>query len=97
MNEDSVQKFKTHCINSSLRKNIKGDNINNSEKADKVTQESSKYIYGVLWACSLVLIWKHMWIIHLLPIPIAVYLIKHIGMNARRTFRRFRRFLHYLK
>lgn len=43
------------------------------------TEESSKYIYGVLWACLFMLMWKHTWIVHLLPIPIAVYFVKHIG------------------
>lgn len=42
-------------------------------------KESSKYIYGVIWACIMMVLWKNFWMLHFLPILIAIYFIKHLG------------------
>lgn len=57
---------------------VKGLTLESSHK-NTGTEESSKYIYGVIWSCVLMMIWKNLWIVQLLPIPIAIYFIKHLG------------------
>lgn len=76
---DSLQKLETRIHDSPVRKNTKGEDDSAAGEEDEM-EESSKYIYGVLWACLFMLMWKHTWIVHLLPIPIAVYFVKHIGL-----------------
>lgn len=44
---------------------------------DKV--DTDKYMYGALYACIGMLLWKHKWIIQLLMIPIAYYFAKQLG------------------
>lgn len=44
---------------------------------DKV--DTDKYMYGALYACIGMLLWKHRWMIHILIIPIAFYIIKQLG------------------
>ncbi|KAK2580315.1 hypothetical protein KPH14_012552 [Odynerus spinipes] len=44
---------------------------------DKV--DTAKYMYGALYACIGMLLWKHKWIIQLLMIPIAYYFAKQLG------------------
>ncbi|KAK6635529.1 hypothetical protein RUM44_000781 [Polyplax serrata] len=58
---------------------VKGLTLESSHK-NTGTEESSKYIYGVIWSCVLMMIWKNLWIVQLLPIPIAIYFIKHLGL-----------------
>ncbi|CAK9813950.1 Transmembrane protein 245 [Anthophora quadrimaculata] len=44
---------------------------------DKV--DTDKYMYGALYACIGMLLWKHRWMIYILIIPIAFYIIKQFG------------------
>ncbi|XP_014609839.1 PREDICTED: transmembrane protein 245 [Polistes canadensis] len=44
---------------------------------DKV--DTDKYMYGALYACIGMILWKHKWIIQLLIIPIAYYFAKKLG------------------
>ena len=44
---------------------------------DKV--DTDKYMKGTMYACAGMILWKHKWIIHILIIPIAYYIIKQIG------------------
>ncbi|PNF24150.1 Transmembrane protein 245 [Cryptotermes secundus] len=40
---------------------------------------SDKYLYGVLYGCVLMLLYKHSWFLQLCPVPIFVYIVKHTG------------------
>lgn len=44
---------------------------------DKV--DTDKYMYGTLYACIGMLFWKHRWMIYILIIPIAFYIIKQLS------------------
>ncbi|XP_032664571.1 transmembrane protein 245 isoform X2 [Odontomachus brunneus] len=44
---------------------------------DKV--DTDKYMYAALYACIGMLLWKHLWIMHILVIPVAYYIIKQLG------------------
>ncbi|XP_043255430.1 transmembrane protein 245 isoform X1 [Colletes gigas] len=44
---------------------------------DKV--DTDKYMYGALYACIGMILWKHKWIIYILMIPTAFYVIKQFG------------------
>ncbi|KAL2743928.1 transmembrane protein 245 isoform X1 [Vespula maculifrons] len=44
---------------------------------DKV--DTDKYMYGALYACIGMILWKHKWIIQILIIPIAYYFAKQLG------------------
>lgn len=41
--------------------------------------DSNKYIYGVLYACTGMLLWKHKWILQILTLPAAYYFFKQLG------------------
>jgi hypothetical protein len=45
---------------------------------------SDKYLYGVLYGCVLMLLYKHRWFLQLCPVPIFVYIVKHAGMRFGR-------------
>lgn len=40
---------------------------------------TDKYMYGALYACIGMLIWKHMWIVQLLVLPVLYYIVKQLG------------------
>ena len=44
---------------------------------DKV--DTDKYMYGTLYACIGMIFWKHRWMIYVLSIPVAIYIIKQLG------------------
>jgi hypothetical protein len=46
--------------------------------------DSDKYLYGVLYGCVLMLLYKHSWFLQLCPVPIFVYIVKHTGMCSGR-------------
>lgn len=37
------------------------------------------YMYCLVWACGIMIFWKHMWLLPILPIPISIFVIKHLG------------------
>jgi len=41
--------------------------------------DTDKYMYGALYACAGMLLWKHRWITHILVIPLIYYIIKQLG------------------
>lgn len=41
--------------------------------------DTDKYMYGALYACIGMLLWKHWWIMHILVIPLAYYIVKQLG------------------
>ena len=63
--------------------------LDGAEKGSN-NENSFNFIYGLIWACFLMIIWKNVWIIHILPIPFAIYFIKHLG----EKFYYFSHFLH---
>ncbi|XP_015514902.1 transmembrane protein 245 isoform X1 [Neodiprion pinetum] len=46
------------------------------------TVNTEYYMYFALYACIGMLVWKHKWMIQLLSLPIAYYLIKQIGSSC---------------
>lgn len=42
--------------------------------------DSDKYLYGVLYGCVIMLLYKHSWFLQLCPIPIFIYVVKHTGV-----------------
>lgn len=40
---------------------------------------SDFYLYTLMWACVIMLFWKNMMLLPILPIPILIYFIKHVG------------------
>ncbi|XP_072754587.1 transmembrane protein 245 isoform X2 [Anoplolepis gracilipes] len=41
--------------------------------------DTDKYMYGALYACVGMLLWKHRWISHILVIPLVYYVVKKLG------------------
>ncbi|CAL7949983.1 unnamed protein product [Xylocopa violacea] len=41
--------------------------------------DTDKYMYGALYACIGMLLWKHRWMIYILIVPIAFYIVKQLG------------------
>ena len=40
---------------------------------------ADKYMYGVLYLCTAMFLWKHKWILQILSIPVVYYMIKRFG------------------
>ncbi|XP_017767693.1 PREDICTED: LOW QUALITY PROTEIN: transmembrane protein 245 [Eufriesea mexicana] len=57
-------------LKTELRMSIDIDN-------DKV--DTDKYMYGALYGCIGMLLWKHRWMIYILIIPIAFYIVKQLS------------------
>lgn len=41
--------------------------------------DTDKYMYGALYACVGMLLWKHRWIAHVLVMPLVYYIVKQLG------------------
>lgn len=46
---------------------------------DEELVDTDKYMYGAVYACIGMLLWKHWWIVHILVIPLAYYIVKQLG------------------
>jgi hypothetical protein len=46
--------------------------------------DSDKYLYGVLYGCVIMLLYKHSWFLQLCPVPIFIYLVKHAGVCSKK-------------
>lgn len=55
-------------------------NYSRSSLIDVETYESTFYLYSVLWLCIIMMFWKNVMLLPLLPIPILFYVIKHLGI-----------------
>lgn len=44
-----------------------------------VEVDTDKYMYGALYACIGMLLWKHRWISYILVIPLVYYIVKQLG------------------
>lgn len=51
------------------------------EDIHKEQQLSNVYLYCLLWACILAQLWPHMWLLHLLPIPVVYIIAKRLGSH----------------
>ncbi|XP_015178246.1 PREDICTED: transmembrane protein 245 isoform X2 [Polistes dominula] len=60
-----------------MNKSMSLDSDAGDIEEDKV--DTDKYMYGALYACIGMILWKHKWIIQLLIIPIAYYFAKKLG------------------
>lgn len=40
---------------------------------------SDFYLYTLMWACVVMLFWKNLMLLPILPIPILIYFVKHLG------------------
>ncbi|XP_044746913.1 transmembrane protein 245 [Coccinella septempunctata] len=45
--------------------------------------DSTFYLYTLMWACAAMLFWKNVVLLPLLPLPILLYVVKHIGSYLR--------------
>lgn len=66
-----IQKRRTFA---SLKSEATNYNENDSE-----TLASDVYMYSLPWACCAMVFWKNVSLIPLLPLPLLIYLLKHIG------------------
>lgn len=41
---------------------------------------SDFYVYSLLWACGVMIIWKNLMLLPILTIPVLIYLVKHFGI-----------------
>ncbi|XP_043485933.1 transmembrane protein 245 isoform X2 [Polistes fuscatus] len=71
--ERSIPTTSERIINKSMSLDADAGDI----EEDKV--DTDKYMYGALYACIGMILWKHKWIIQLLIIPIAYYFAKKLG------------------
>ncbi|CAH1105803.1 unnamed protein product [Psylliodes chrysocephalus] len=51
----------------------------NSSLVDTTSYESNFFLYSVMWACIVMIFWKNVMLLLLLPAPILFFLIKHLG------------------
>lgn len=51
----------------------------NKTATDDEKYESTFYLYSIMWACVVMIFWKNSMLIALLPVPILIYVIKHVG------------------
>lgn len=69
-------KGRSSLLNLSRKISLKGST---QSLLDTEKYESTFYLYSVLWACIVMLFWKNMFLVPLLPLPILLYCIKHVG------------------
>lgn len=54
--------------------------MNSFLQIDNLEQSSSDfYLYSVMWACIIMLFWKNLFLLPILPIPIIIYIVKRLG------------------
>ncbi|XP_020280671.1 transmembrane protein 245 isoform X2 [Pseudomyrmex gracilis] len=46
---------------------------------DEELVDTDKYMYGAVYACIGMLLWKYWWIVHILVIPLVYYIVKQLG------------------
>lgn len=50
------------------------------ESLEETQYASDFYLYTIMWACVVMIFWKNMILLPILPIPIFIYVVKHIGL-----------------
>lgn len=71
---NTKQRFTLFNRFQSIEKQQRPENLIEEQNA------SDFYIYTLIWACVIMLFWKNMMLLPILPIPILIYFIKHIGL-----------------
>lgn len=61
-------------LDRSRRLSLKAQTIINSESV-----ASDTYLYILIWACGALIFWKNLSLLPLLPLPIIIYIMKHVG------------------
>ncbi|OAD60397.1 hypothetical protein WN48_05696 [Eufriesea mexicana] len=59
--------------------NINEEKLRMSIDIDNDKVDTDKYMYGALYGCIGMLLWKHRWMIYILIIPIAFYIVKQLS------------------
>ncbi|XP_071788406.1 transmembrane protein 245-like isoform X2 [Asterias amurensis] len=54
----------------------------NTDSSNDAVPLSTRYLLGLFWTCVLVRLWMNMWLIQLLPIPIAIWLLKKAATHS---------------
>lgn len=54
--------------------------VKKPETHEDTQYASDFYVYSLIWACIVMLFWKNTMLLPILPIPILIYLIKHVGL-----------------
>lgn len=67
---------KSNLLHISRKINLK----NSVQNLNETSYESSFYLYSVMWLCLVMLFWKNIILLPLLPLPILYYIIKHTGV-----------------
>ncbi|EFA06639.1 transmembrane protein 245 [Tribolium castaneum] len=63
----------------SLNRRLSSVKSSTQSLIDTEKYESTFYLYSVLWACIVMLFWKNIVLLPLLPLPILLYCLKHAG------------------
>jgi len=58
---------------------IRSDSISTNDDENNYTVDSNKFLYGVFCACLLVQIWNNLWLLHLIPLPVAYFAMKKVA------------------
>ncbi|KAF7279665.1 hypothetical protein GWI33_006830 [Rhynchophorus ferrugineus] len=66
---------KSNLLGLSRKINLRNSNLSISD----TTYESTFYLYSVIWCCVIMLFWKNIMLLPLLPLPILYYVVKHSG------------------
>lgn len=53
--------------------------IRKPQNLEETQYASDFYIYSLIWACVIMIFWKNTMLLPILPIPILIYLMKHVG------------------
>lgn len=67
---------KSNILNISRKISLNNSNHNIKD----INYESTFYLYTVMWCCVIMLLWKNIMLLPLLPLPILYYVVKHIGI-----------------
>lgn len=54
--------------------------IRKPQNLEETQYASDFYIYSLIWGCVIMVFWKNTMLLPILPIPILIYLIKHVGL-----------------
>ncbi|KAK7867585.1 hypothetical protein R5R35_014791 [Gryllus longicercus] len=77
----SETSFQKQMIAAALHKHkarieVGSSNVNSNHRE---RPESTKYLYGLTWACVLLSMWTYFWLLHATYILLLIYIIKHTG------------------
>ena len=79
---DSIRQKETHTQGMSTpqpQRNPAAKKTQSSTAQLIPSKSNNRYIYGAVWCCLAVQLWRHIWLLHLFPIPLVCYAIKSAG------------------